>query len=48
MAVLSLRRCTWAFSNCGKWGLLFSCSAWAVHAVQCIATASLVGVHGLH
>ena len=48
MAVLSLHRCPWAFSTCGKWGLLFGCKQGAMHAVQCIATASPVGVLGLH
>ena len=42
LAVLRLRYCTWAFSNCGEWGLLFV----AVHRLL-IAAASLVAEHGL-
>ena len=39
LAVLGLRCCTWVFSSCGEWGLLF---------MQCtgIAVASLVAEHG--
>ena len=37
LAVVGLRCCTWAFSSCGEWGLLFI----AVHGVL-IAVASLV------
>ena len=42
VAVLGLRCCTWAFSTCGKRGLLFV----AVYGLL-IAVASLVGEHGL-
>ena len=42
MAALSLRCCTWAFSSCGEWGLLFI----AMHGLL-IAVASLVEDHGL-
>ena len=42
LAVLGLRCCTWAFSSCGKQGLLFV----AVHGFL-IAVASLVAEHGL-
>ena len=31
LAVLGLHCCTWAFSSCGKRGLLSSCSAWSSH-----------------
>ena len=37
MAALGLCCCTWAFSNCIEWGLLFA----AVHGLL-IAVASLV------
>ena len=40
LAVVGLHCCTWAFSSCGKWGLLFV----AVYGL--IAVASLVE-HGL-
>ena len=42
LAVLGLDCCTWAFSSCGEWGLLFI----AVHGLL-IAVASLVVEHGL-
>ena len=42
MAVLGLRCCAWAFSNCGERGLLFV----VVHRLL-IAVASLVAEHGL-
>ena len=42
LAVLGLRCCTWAFSSCGEWGLLFA----AVHRLL-IVVASLVAEHGL-
>ena len=42
LAALGLRCCTWAFSSCGKWGLLFV----AVCRLP-IAVASLVAEHGL-
>ena len=42
LAALGLRCCTWAFSSCGEWGLLFV----AVHGLL-IAVASLVAEHGL-
>ena len=42
LAVLGLCSCAWAFSSCGKWGLLFI----AVHGLL-IAVASLVAEHGL-
>ena len=42
LAELGLRCCTWAFSRCGKQGLLFV----AVHGLL-IAVASLVAEHGL-
>ena len=38
MAVLGLHCCTWAFSRCGEWGLLFI----AVRGLL-IAVTSLVG-----
>ena len=41
-AVLGLRCCAWAFSNCGEWGLLF-----VVVRELLIAVASLVAEHGL-
>ena len=31
LAVPDLHCCTWAFSNCRKWGLFFSCSPRASH-----------------
>ena len=42
MAVLGLCCCAWAFSSCGKQGLLFV----AVHGLL-IAVASLVAEHRL-
>ena len=42
LAVLGLRCCTWAFSSCGEWGLLFI----AVHRLLTVV-ASLVAEHGL-
>ena len=42
LAVLGLRCCTWAFSSCGEWGLLFV----VVHGLL-IAVASFVAEHGL-
>ena len=42
MAVLGLCCCAWAFSSCGKQGLLFV----AVHGFL-ISVASLVAEHGL-
>ena len=42
LAASGLRCCAWAFSSCGKWGLLFN----AVHGFL-IAVASLVAEHGL-
>ena len=42
MAVLSLRCCTWAFSSCGEWGLLFI----AVRGLL-IAVASRCGARAL-
>ena len=42
VAVLCLRCCSWAFSSCGEWGLLFV----AVRGLL-IAVASLVAEHGL-
>ena len=42
MAVLGLRCCTWTFSSCGEWGLLFV----AVHGLL-IVVASLVVEHRL-
>ena len=42
LAVLGLHCCTWVFSSCGEWGLLFV----AVHRLL-IAVASLVAEHGL-
>ena len=31
LAALNLYCCMWAFSSCGKWGLLFSCGALTSH-----------------
>ena len=42
LAMLGLRCCAWAFSSCGKQGLLFI----VVHGLL-IAVASLVAEHGL-
>ena len=42
MAALGLRYCMWAFSSCGKQGLLFV----GVRGLL-IAVASLVAEHGL-
>ena len=42
VAALGLCCCTWAFSSCGEWGLLFV----AVCGLL-IAVASLVAEHGL-
>ena len=42
MAALDLRCCTWAFSSCGEWGLLFIAMRGFL-----IAVASLVAEHGL-
>ena len=42
LVVLGLPCCTWAFSSCGEWGLLFV----AVYQLL-IAVASLVSEHGL-
>ena len=41
LAALGLRCCTWAFSICGEWGLLFI----AVRGLL-TAVASLVAKHG--
>ena len=53
--LLSLYFCAWAFSSCGKWGLLSSCDAWASHCdgPSCCEAwalgvrASVVVAHGL-
>ena len=42
LAVLCLHCCMWAFSSCGKWGLLFI----AVRGLL-VAVASLIAEHGL-
>ena len=42
LAVLSLHCCTWAFSSCNEWGLLFI----VLHGLL-IMVASLVGEHRL-
>ena len=42
LAALGLRCCAWAFSNCGKWGLLF-----VAVCMLLIVVASLVAEHGL-
>ena len=42
MALLGLLCCTWAFSGCGQWGLLF-----VVVRVLLIEVASLVAEHRL-
>ena len=42
LAALGLHCCTWAFSSCGEWGLLFL----AVRGLL-IAVTSLVVEHGL-
>ena len=42
LAVVGLRCCTWAFSSCGEWGLLFI----AVRGLL-IAVTYLVAEHGL-
>ena len=42
LAALGLRCCLWAFSSCGKWGLLFV----AVRGLL-IVVASLVAEHRL-
>ena len=42
LATLGLHCCTWAFSSCSEWGLLFV----AVHRLL-IVVASLVEEHGL-
>ena len=42
LAALGLCCCTWAFSSCGEWGLLFV----AVHGLL-TAMASLVAEHAL-
>ena len=42
LAALGPRCCAWAFSSCGKWGLLF----FAVRRLL-IAVASFVAEHGL-
>ena len=55
MAVLGLNCSAQAFSTCGEWGLLSSCSAWASHSTgfSCCgpwalgAWASVVATHGL-
>ena len=47
--------CTWAFSSCGEWGLLFVCGVWSSHCggfsccrAQALGTrASVVVAHGL-
>ena len=41
LAVLGLHCCAWAFSSCGKWGLLFAVCG------LLIAVASVVAEHGL-
>ena len=41
MAVLGLCCCMWAFSSCGKWGLLFAA------VCRLIAVASPVAEHKL-
>ena len=43
MAALGLCRCTWAFSSCSKWGLLFI----MVRGLL-IEVASLIVEHGLY
>ena len=40
LAALGLRHCTWAFSSCGEWGLLFVAECGLL-----IAVASLVAEH---
>ena len=42
LAALGLHCCVWAFSSCGKWGLLFV----VVHGLL-IVVVSLVVEHGL-
>ena len=42
LSALGLRCCTWAFSSCGKQGLLFI----VVHGLL-IAVASVIAEHGL-
>ena len=42
LAEFGLRCCTWAFSSCGEWGLVFV----AVHGLL-LVVASLVAEHGL-
>ena len=42
LAALGLHCCTWAFSSCSEWGLLFV----AVHGLL-IEVASLVAEHGV-
>ena len=43
MAALGLHCCARAFSSCGEWGLLSSCSEWE----PLIAVISIVSEHGL-
>ena len=43
LAVLGLRCCAWAFSSCGKQGLLFI----VVHGLLIAVASSLVAEHGL-
>ena len=55
LAALGLLCCAWAFSSCGKWGLLFCCGAQASHCrgfsccgARALGTrASVVVAHGL-
>ena len=43
LVVLGFHCCTWAFSNCGEWGLLSTCSAWASYcgSFSCCTTGAL-------
>ena len=49
LAALGLHCCAWAFSSCGKWRLLISCSAWASHCggLSWALGTQASAVHGL-
>ena len=47
MAVLGLRFCARAFSNCGKWGPLFIAMRGPLTIAASIVAASLVAEHRL-
>ena len=47
LAALGLRRCVWAFSSCGKQGLLFVAVRGLLTAVASLVAEHRLYVHGL-